>query len=65
LALKDDDNDFVSEWRKGNALIRSQLGLNPEKLQEEEWAQYYNEALWLKEMDAKIQAELMKKIFGD
>jgi hypothetical protein len=49
---------------KGNALIRGNLGVDPEGLNGEQWAQRFAEALWLEQWRLKNQAELLAAMFG-
>lgn len=49
---------------KMNALIRSNLGLNPNTLTPSEYAQAYNEAIWLESFRLKNKAELLATMFG-
>lgn len=47
-----------------NALIRSNLGINPKELSVMEYAEAYNEALWLENFRLQNQAELLAAMFG-
>lgn len=47
-----------------NALIRSNLGINPKELSVMEYAEAYNEALWLESFRLQNQAELLSAMFG-
>jgi len=51
-------------WEKGNALIRSLFKIDPEKLPVERWAKLYNEAIFLKRMEAKTLADVIAAVFG-
>lgn len=46
------DDDF----RKANALIRAAFHIDPETLDDDQWALLANDALWLEEYRAKIVA---------
>jgi hypothetical protein len=45
-------------------LIRSYFNREPEKLSIKKWAQLYQEAMYLKTLDAEIQTNILAKIFG-
>jgi len=45
-------------------LIRSYFNREPEKLSVKKWAKLYNEAMYLKTLDAEIQTNIFIKIFG-
>ncbi|MDD4141590.1 MAG: hypothetical protein PHR20_02190 [Bacteroidales bacterium] len=47
-----------------NALIRSNLGVNPDTLSPLEYAEAYNEAIWLEGFRLRNQAELLAAMFG-
>jgi hypothetical protein len=48
----------------GNALIRSNLHINPDDLETEQWARYFCEAVWLENERLKRFATLMTKMWG-
>ena len=47
-----------------NALIRSNLGANPDLMNEREFAEAYCQAIWLEGFRLRNQAEMLVKIFG-
>ena len=49
---------------KMNALIRSNLGINPNELSIMEYAEAYNQAIWLEGFRLQNQAELIATMFG-
>ena len=49
---------------QGNALIRGNFAVNPEKLEPEKWAQLFCEAVWLESERLKNFAQLMAKMWG-
>lgn len=51
-------------YKRGNALIRSYFNREPEKLSIKKWAKLYQEAMYLKTLDAEIQTNILAKIFG-
>jgi hypothetical protein len=57
----EDDEEFVA---KGCALIRAQLGINPDELDEEEWSERFGEALWLERRQIRMLAELLGRVLG-
>lgn len=54
-----DDADDKDLWQKGNALIRSNFAVNPEMLEDEEWAKLYGEAIWIERFRIKKIAALL------
>ena len=48
----------------GNVLIRSNFGIEPEKLQLERWGDLYAEAQWLEQWRLNNMAEMLSKLFG-
>ena len=50
--------------KKGCALIRANLGIDPTKDSYEDWAANYAEALWLETWRMKNQAEMIAALFG-
>lgn len=52
------------ELMKMNAIIRSNLGIDPNALTMTEYAQAYNEAVWLESFRLHNQAELLAAMFG-
>ncbi len=47
-----------------NALIRSNLGANPNLMNEREFAEAYCQAIWLEGFRLRNQAEMLVQIFG-
>ena len=47
-----------------NALIRSNLGANPDLMNEREFAEAYCQAIWLEEFRLLNQAEMLAAMFG-
>ena len=58
------DDNPADELLKMNALIRSNLGINPNGLSTEEYAIAYNQAIWLESFRLKNNAELLAAMFG-
>lgn len=58
---KEDKDGFV----KACALIRSNLHIDPTAGSDDDFAQWYAEALWLEEMRLKMQADMMVHLFGE
>lgn len=50
--------------RKGCALIRSNLGLDPTGMGYEEWADAYTEAIWLEGWRNRNTARTLTALFG-
>ena len=62
MAERDDEDGFA----KGGALIRANLHVDVEKIEnEEDWARLYCEALWLERWRNRNLAELIASLFGD
>ena len=62
MAERDDEDGFA----KGCALIRANLHVDVEKIEnEEDWARLYCEALWLERWRNRNLAELIALLFGD
>lgn len=57
---KEDKDGFV----KACALIRSNLHIDPTACDEETFAMYYGQALWLEEIRLKNQADLLLRLFS-
>lgn len=49
---------------QGDALIRANFNICPEKLQVSIWAKMYAQAQWVENFRLKNQAELFKNLFG-
>lgn len=49
---------------KMNALIQSNLGINPRGLSEMEYAEAYSEAIWLEGFRLRNTAEMIAAMFG-
>ncbi len=64
ISSKAGTNDPADELLKMNALIRANLGINPEKLTMEAYAIAYNQAIWLESFRLHNLAELVVAIFG-
>jgi hypothetical protein len=45
-------------------LIRGAFQIEPRKLTIKKWSQLYQEAMYLKTLDAEIQTNILSKIFG-
>jgi hypothetical protein len=60
--LSEDDNKHGFE--KGCALIRANLGIDPERCSYEEWAANYAQALWLEQWRLKNEAGMIAALFG-
>lgn len=58
---EEDKDGFV----KACALIRSNLHIDPTAGSDDDFAQWYAEALWLEEMRLKMQADMMVHLFGE
>ena len=43
-----------------NAIIRVELGINPEELSDKEWATKFNEWVYTQQVKLKLQAETME-----
>lgn len=56
----DDEKDEIP---KGDALIRANLHLNPNKLTPEEWALSYNQAVWLESFRLRNTAKMLVQLF--
>jgi hypothetical protein len=52
------------ELLQGGALIRSNLGINPNTLTYQEWAVAYSQARWLEMERLKNMAEMLAAMFG-
>ena len=59
-----DSEKEEDELMKGEALIRSNFGLDPSGLSEEMWAKLFAEAVWLETWRLKNQAEMLGRLFG-
>ena len=55
------DADFLLQ---GDALIRSNLHVNPDELDEQKWSKFYVEAIWLEQIRLKNMGDLLVSIFG-
>ncbi|MBB6499117.1 hypothetical protein [Pedobacter cryoconitis] len=53
----------TGRWQ-GDALIRSNFSVDPERLQLSEWAKLHAQAQWLERWRLENQAELFKVMFG-
>lgn len=58
---EEDKDGFV----KACALIRSNLHIDPTAGSDDDFAQWYAEALWLEEMWLKMLADMMVHLFGE
>ena len=58
---EEDKDGFV----KACALIRSSLHIDPTAGSDDDFAQWYAEALWLEEIRLKMQADMMVHLFGE
>ena len=58
---EEDKDGFV----KACALIRSNLHIDPTAGSDDDFAQWYAEALWLEELRLKMQADMMVHLFGE
>lgn len=58
---EEDKDGFV----KACALIRSNLHIDPTAGSDDDFAQWYAEALWLEEMRLKMLADMMVHLFGE
>lgn len=58
---EEDKDGFV----KACALIRSNLHIDPTAGSDDDFAQWYAEALWLEEIRLKMQADMMVHLFGE
>ncbi len=59
------DDDKTGGFEKGCALIRANLGIDPERCGYEEWAASYAQALWLERWRLRNTAEMIAALFGD
>lgn len=59
------EDDRKEGFRKGCALIRSNLGVDPEKGDYEDWAENYARALWLEQWRIRNTAEMLARVFGE
>lgn len=62
LLLSDDDDK--DSFEKGCVLIRSNLDIDPEKCNYEEWAESYAQALWLEKFRNKNLVKMLTKLLG-
>lgn len=60
--LSEDDNK--DGFLKGCALIRANLGIDPEACGYGEWAVSYAQALWLEQWRMQNRAKLLAALFG-
>lgn len=58
------EDDGKDGFRKGCALIRANLGTDPEACSPEEWAARYAEALWIEQFRNRNLAGLLAGLFG-
>jgi len=58
------EDDTSGELMKMNALIRANLGMDPKKMDNAEFAEAYNEAMWIEQFRLRNQAEMLSVIFG-
>lgn len=49
---------------KGSALIRAHLGVDPDRLTDEKYAELFAQALWIEQRGLKNQAELLAALFA-
>lgn len=49
---------------KGNALIRAYLGVDPDNLTDEKYAELFAQAIWIEKRQLKNQADLLTALFG-
>ncbi len=49
----------------GNALIRANFHMGPEKLTLNQWGDLYAEAQWLEQWRLNNKAEMLAKLFGE
>lgn len=56
----DDEED---EIQKGNALIRANLHIDPYELSPENWALFYNQAVWLEGFRLRNTAKMLVRLF--
>jgi 2-hydroxychromene-2-carboxylate isomerase len=49
---------------KGNALIRAYLGVDPDQLSDEKYAELFAQAIWIEQRQLKNQAELLTALFA-
>ena len=62
MADEDDEDTFA----KGCALIRANLNVNADNIEnEDDWAALYTQAIWLERWRNKNKAELIARLFGD
>jgi hypothetical protein len=47
-----------------SALIRSNLGADPEKMDNLQFAEAYGQAIWIEEFRMRNQAEMLAAMFG-
>ena len=59
------DSDSEGGFEKGCALIRSNLGIDPERCSYDDWAAYYAQALWMERWRLRNQAEMIAAMFGE
>lgn len=46
--------------QKVSAIIRVELGIDPDTLSDEEWAKYFNEWVYTQQIKSKLEAEVME-----
>ncbi|CAA0228659.1 hypothetical protein [Tenacibaculum maritimum] len=45
-------------------MIRNAFHIDPSTLSNNQWAKLYQEAVWLKKFDLRMQAEMFAQLFG-
>jgi hypothetical protein len=63
--VKNEAVPIEDELMQGEALIRANFGINPSKLNEEQWAKLYSQAAWIEVERLKHTAELLAALFGE
>lgn len=64
MAVGKEQSKPEDEILQGNALIRGNLGVDPDSLTYEQWAIMYNQARWLEMERLKNTAEMLAAMFG-
>lgn len=59
------EDDRKEGFRKGCALIQSNLGIDPTAGSYEDWAENYARALWLEQWRLKNTAGMIAELFGE
>jgi hypothetical protein len=62
--IDNDSKEDSEELLKGDTLIRANFGINPDELDEVQWAKLVCEAIWIERFRLQNQADLLAALFG-